>query len=314
MVLALAAVSGVGQAQGFPAKPIRILVPYPPGGATDPLVRLYARKLGERWGQQVVVDHRPGAGGNIASELTARALPDGYTVLLGTVSTLCINPALYANLPFDTVRDFTAVSLLASGAYVLIAHTSLPARSVPELIAYARAQRGQLNYASGGSGGAPHLAMELLKSSAGFEATHVPYKGAGPALIDVLAGQVPMMFAGIAGTLQHLRAGRIVALAVTGRERSAILPEVPTVAQGGLPGYEVDAWYGLTAPAGLPSDIVSRLNQSVAAVAAQPDTRDGLAVLGLEAHTGSPGAFAALIRADLEKWSRVVKASGARAD
>ena len=246
-ILATVALTGVASARAadaYPARPIRFLVPYPPGGSTDPIVRTIGQKLTEAWGQQIVIDNRAGAGGNLATDTTAKSAPDGYTLLLGTVSTICINPSLYAKLPFDPIKDLQPVSLVASGFYLLAVNSGFPAASVKELVALAKSKPGQLNYASGGAGSAPHLAMELLKQMAHIDIAHVPYKGTGPALTDVVGGHVPMLFGSAVSITPLQKAGRVRVLAMTGRQRSKTMPDIPTVAESGYPAFEVDSWYG----------------------------------------------------------------------
>jgi tripartite-type tricarboxylate transporter receptor subunit TctC len=305
---------GHAAADAYPTKPIRFLVPYPPGGSTDPIVRIVAQKLTEAWKEQIVIDNRAGGGGNVATDLVAKASPDGYTVLLGTVSTICINPSLYQKLPFDPVKDLAPVSLIVSGFYLLAAHPAFAPASVAELVALARAKQGQLNYASGGAGSAPHLAMELLKQMAKIELTHVPYKGTGPALNDVLGGHVPMLFGSAASILPLMKAGRIKVLAMTGSKRSNTMPEIPTVAEAGYPGFEVDSWYGVLAPARTPPPIVSALHREIARIVQLPDVRARFAALGLEPVGNDPAQFAKIISNDLARWAGVVKRGNIRID
>lgn len=301
-------------AQTFPSKVIRFVLPYPPGGATDPLARTIGQKLTEYWGQQVVIDYRAGAGGTLASEVVAKTAPDGYTILLGSLSTLCMSPNFFKNVSVDIERDLAPITLLASGAFVLVVHPSLPVRSVKELIALARAKPGQLNYASGAIGGANHLAMELVKTVAGVDLVHIPYNGSGPALINVLSGQVPMMFGSVTSLLPSITTGRLKAVAVTTTKRSSIIPEVPTVAESGLAGFEIDSWYGVLAPAGTPRATISQLNRDIVHVLQIPEVKERLGKQGFETNSNTPEAFAKLIKTDIEKWAKVAKSSGARAD
>jgi tripartite-type tricarboxylate transporter receptor subunit TctC len=301
-------------AQAWPTKPIRLVVPYPPGGSADILARSIGQKLSDGLGQQVVVENRPGAGTAIGAEAVAKAAPDGYTILLGTVSSHAINPALTPGLKYDPVKDFAPVSLVASIPFALIVHPSLPATSVKELIALAKAKPGSLNFSSAGSGTSNHLAGELFKSMTGTFMVHIPYKGSAPALNDLIAGQVQLMFDLVLTTAPHVKSGAVRALAVTGRERSSALPGVPTVAESGVPGYEVSAWFGFFAPAGTPPAVVNALNAETVKTLRLPDLRERLASQGADAVTNSPEQFSALVREELAKWTRVVKASGMKAD
>ena len=257
---ALIAFAGSAIAQNWPAKPVRLIVPYPPGGSADILARAIGQKLAEGMGQQVIIDNRPGAGTAIGAEATAKAAPDGYTIMLGTVSSHAINPALTPGLKYDPVKDFAPVSLVASIPFALIVHPSLPAHSVKELIALAKTKPGALNFSSAGTGTSNHLAGELFKSMTGTFMVHIPYKGSAPALNDLIAGQVQLMFDLVLTTAPHVKSGAVRAIAVTGSERSSALPGVPTVAESGVPGYEVSAWFGFFAPAGTPATIVNALN------------------------------------------------------
>ena len=298
---------------GYPAKAVRVVLPFPPGGAADTLIRPLAVKLADALGQQFVADPRPGANGNIAAEIVARAPADGYTLMFGN-SSLPISVSLYDRLNFDVTKDFTPVSLAAMTPSVLVVHPSLPVRSIKDLIALAKKQPNKLNYASGGVGNTMHLAAALLDTMAGIQMTHVPYKGAGPAIVDVIAGQCDMVFVNIAPVLGHIRAGKAVPIAVTSKTRSSVLPEVPTVAESGMPGYESTTWYGFIGPAGLPRDVVSKLNAAVVNAVAGKDLRDRYIALGAEPETSTPEAFAALIRNDIPAWAKVVKAAGAKAE
>ncbi|MBB1631078.1 MULTISPECIES: tripartite tricarboxylate transporter substrate binding protein [Cupriavidus] len=300
-------------ADNYPTKPLRLVVPFTPGGTTDILARLMAQKLGEALGQTVVVDNRPGAGGNIGAEAVAKAAPDGYTLLMGTLGTQVTNQFLYARMPYDSAKDFAPVTLVANSPNVLLTNATLPVKSVAELIALARQRPGSLNYASTSTGGSPHLSGELLDSMAGVKMQHVPYKGAAPAMTDLLAGQVNLMFDNLPSALAQIQAGKVRALAVTSPQRSPILPDVPTVAESGLPGYVVNSWFGLLAPAGTPPALVARLQQTVAKVLATPEVKQRIEQLGAVPGGDSPAAFAAVIRADTEKWARVIKSAGIQA-
>ena len=312
LVLALAA--ALAAAQTYPTKPIRLVVPFPPGGATDILARDVAQKLTEAWGQSVIVDNRPGAGGNIGSELVAKSSPDGYTLEMGTVGTHAINASLYAKMPYDHVRDFTPVILVAGVPNVLVVNPALPANSVAELIAYAKANPGKLNFASSGNGTSIHLSGELFKVMAGVQITHIPYKGSAPALQDLLGGQVQMMFDNLPPSLPQIKAGKLRALGVTTLTRAPALPDVPTLSESGLPGFEASSWFGILAPAGTPAPIVAKLNAEIAKWLATPEAKEKLAKQGANAAGGTPDDFAKHIAAETAKWAKVVKDSGAKID
>ncbi len=305
-----AAAAPAALAQGWPAKPVRIIVPYPAGGSGDIVARVIAQKMSDGLGQQVTVDNRPGANGNIGTDAVAKSPPDGYTLLLATDIQFAISPALGAKLPYDPARDFEPVSLVAFVELILVAHPSLPANSVQELVALAKSQPGRINYASTGPGSTHHLSIELLKSRGGFDLTHVPYKGAGQALPDLISGQVQLMQLGIPQTLPHLKAGRVKALGVGAAKRLAVLPEVPTVAEQGFPGYEANNSWNLFAPAGTAREIVARLHAEVVRVVALADVRDRFAATGLEPVGSTPEQLAARMREDRAKWSRVIKEAG----
>jgi len=302
------------QAPDYPTKPIRIVVPFPPGGATDILARDVAQKLTESWGQQVIVDNRPGAGGNIGSELVAKSAPDGYTLEMGTVGTHAINASLYAKMPYDHVKDFAPVILVAGVPNVLVVNPALPVNSVQELIAYAKANPGKLNFASSGNGTSIHLSGELFKVMAGVQMTHVPYKGSAPALQDLLGGQVQLMFDNLPPSLPQIKAGKLRALGVTTATRSPALPDVPTIAESGLPGFESSSWFGVLAPAGTPPAVIAKLNAEIATWVASPDAKQKLLAIGANAAGGTPDDFAKHIAAETAKWAKVVKESGAKID
>ena len=310
---ALAAIAGA-QAPAYPTKPIRLVVPFPAGGATDILAREVAKHLTDAWGQSVVVDNRPGAGGNIGSELVAKAAPDGYTLEMGTVGTHAINASLYSKMPYDHVRDFVPVILVAGVPNVLEVNPALPVNSVQELIAYAKANPGKLNFASSGSGTSIHLSGELFKVMAGVQMTHVPYKGSAPALQDLLGGQVQLMFDNLPPSLPQIKAGKLRALAVTSAGRAPALPDTPTVAEAGLPGFEASSWFGVLAPAGTPPEIVNKLNAEIAKWLASPGAKEKLANVGANIAGGTPEDFARHIQAETAKWAKVVKESGAKVD
>ncbi len=313
LVCSIGLCAGNGLAQSYPVKPIRFVVPYPAGGGVDTLARLIAPRLAERLGQQVVVDNRGGAGGNIGTELAARAAPDGYTMVMGAAA-LAINVSLYDKLSFDPVRDFAAVSLLAATPNIVAVHPSLQVRSMRDLIALAKATSGGINYASAGNGTTSHLAAELLKSMAKINLVHVPYKGTTPALIAILSGEVPLMLAPALTVLPHINGGKLRGLAITSRSRSAALPELRTVAESGLPGYEASQWYGVLVPAGTPQEIVDLLNREIAGIMRMTEVTERLAREGSIPVGGTPQQFAVYLRDEITKWSRVVKVSGARVD
>jgi tripartite-type tricarboxylate transporter receptor subunit TctC len=297
----------------YPAKPVRLIVPYPPGGGTDTLARLLTQKLGETLGQQVVLENRPGAGANIGTELAAKAPADGYTLLLSTIAN-AISASLYAKLNYDLARDFAPVTLLATTPHIVVVHPSLPVTSIRDLIALAKTRPGQLAYSSSGSGTPSHLAGELFNTMAGIKMTHVPYKGGGPSVISMLSGETAAGFATTPSVLQHVRSGKLRGLAVTTDRRSPSTPDLPTVAEAGLPGYAAGSWYGLVAPVGTPRDIIARLHTETLKVLRLPDVKERLDATGFEVLTSTPEEYAAFTRSEIEKWAKVVKASGARAD
>mgnify|MGYP006278062395 FL=1 len=298
----------------WPERPIRMVIPFPAGGATDFMARAMGGKLGERLGQPVVVDNRGGAGGAIAAEAAAQAAADGYTLFFATMGTLAINPALMPRLRYDPVKDFSPIALTHATANMLVLHPSVNARSVPELIALARARPGALSFGSAGNGSSSHLSGEMFKALAGVDLLHVPYKGTAPALTDLLAGRLSMMFDTASVYIEHVRAGKLRALGVTSAQRLAAVPEIPALAEAGLPGYDVSIWLGVLAPANTPREVVLRLNQELGRVMADSELRKQLADAGIEPRHGTPEAFAELIRNEIAKWARVVKASGAKAD
>ena len=314
LFVAFAALPAAAQGGAYPAKPIRLVVPFPAGGTTDILARAVAQKLSETWSQQVIVDNRPGAGGNIGSDLVAKAAPDGYTLLMGTVGTHAINPSLYAKMPYDHVKDFTPVILVAGVPNVLEVNPSLPVHSVQELIAYAKANPGKLNFASSGNGTSIHLSGELFKSMTGVQMVHVPYKGSAPALADLIGGQVQLMFDNLPSSLQFIKAGKLRALAVTSSARSSALPDLPTLAESGLPGFEASSWFGVLAPAHTPPAIVAKLNAAIGAWLATPEAKEKLSAQGAIPAGGPPEAFVKHIADETAKWAKVVKASGAHID
>ncbi|WP_043420035.1 tripartite tricarboxylate transporter substrate binding protein [Cupriavidus basilensis] len=298
-------------ADTWPSKPIQLLIPYPPGGSADLLARPVAAKLQERLGQPVVLDYRPGAGGTIASQQLARAKPDGNTLIV-VLAAHAINASLYPKLPYDTRKDFAPVSLVANLPLILAGSPSLKARTVPELIAAAKAAPGQLTFASAGNGNTGHLAGELFDSLAGVKMTHVPYKGSAQVVNAMLAGEVQLTFDSISTSMPHIRSGRLKALAVTSGKRAALAPDVPTLSEAGVPGFDINGWYAVLAPAGTPPAIVERLSKEIAAVLTQPDLRANLASNGYEPVGSTPAALGAHIDAEITRWSKVVKESGAR--
>ncbi len=301
------------RAQSYPGKPIRLIVPFPAGGSGDIFARLIAVRLTENLGEQVVVDNRGGAGGNIGYEVAARAAPDGYTMLFASAP-LAINVSLYRKLAFDPLKDFTAVSLLAKTPNILTVHPSLPVKSVKELLALAKSRPGQVNYASGGSGTTHHLTAELLKTMARIDLVHVPYKGSAPAIIAVLSGEVPLMIAPALLVLPHVKTGKLRALAITSAQRAAALMDLPTMGESGLPGYEASQWYGVMVPVGTPAGIVTRLNSEVVRIVQTPEMHARLVADAAISVGSTPRQFATYVRSEIVKWEKVVKFSGARVD
>ncbi|HEY6821709.1 MAG TPA: tripartite tricarboxylate transporter substrate binding protein [Burkholderiales bacterium] len=297
----------------YPNKPIRLIAPFPPGAVVDTLCRTIAVPMGELLGQPVVVENRTGAGGNIGMDLVAKAPADGYTVGMGGIGTHGINPSVYARMPFDPVRDFVPITFVASNINVLVVNPSVPARDVAELVSYAKANPGKLAFGSAGIGTSQHLAGELFKQVAGIDMAHVPYKGAGPAVSDLIAGQIPLMFADISAALGHIRSGRLRALGVTTRERTPLL-DVPTLIEQGVADFDVNAWFGLLAPAGTPPEIIAKLNGAGVKALGAPATRERLQSLGLNPAPGTPEEFARFIRAELDRWSKVARAVNIRAE
>ena len=301
-------------AQNYPTKAVRLIVGFPAGGTSDIMARLTGQKLSEAWGQTFIIDNRPGAGGNIGTELVAKAAPDGYTLLVSPGSTLTSNPAVYSKVPFDTVRDFAPVTMIAGVPNALVVHPSVPVTNVKELIALAKASPGQLAYASTGAGQSTHLSAELLKTSAGINLIHVPYKGSAPALTDIVAGQVSVMFDNLPSVLPFIKSGRLKPLAVSSAARSRALPEVPTVAESALPGFDVTVWFGVLAPAATSRDIVNRLNAEIVKAIKTPDMRERFTQQGADPIGNTPEDFAAVIKRDLAKWAKVVKDANIKLD
>jgi tripartite-type tricarboxylate transporter receptor subunit TctC len=313
-VVTAAAASSLALAQSYPSKTVRMIVPFPPGGTTDILGRLAAQKLSDTLGHQVIVDNRPGAGGNIGAELAAKSPADGYTLLAAPGSTLTIHPSLYAKLPFDPLRDFAPITMLAAVPNLLVVHPSLPVKSVKDLIALAKAKPGELNYASTGAGQSTHLSMELFKNMAGVKITHVPYKGSAPAISDLMGGHVLLMFDNMPSALPQAKAGKLRGVAVSTSKRSPVMPSVPTVSESGLPGFEVSVWFSVLAPANTPREIIDRLNAVLVKALHTPDMRERLASQGAEAIGNTPEAFAAQMKADIAKWAKVVRDSNIKLD
>jgi tripartite-type tricarboxylate transporter receptor subunit TctC len=296
-------------AQTWPAKPLRFIVPFPPGGGNDTIARLMAQKLSAPLGQQVIVDNRPGAGGTIGAEAAARAPGDGYTMFLAGVATHGINPNLRKKLPYDALKDFEAVSLIASAPLLVVVHPSLPVKSVKDLVAVARSRPGQINYASNGAGGSSHLGVELFNMMTGTKMVHVPYKGLAPALTDLLSGEVQVMFSSAVAMLPQVKAGRLRAIAMTGSKRSAAIPNVPTVAEAGVPGYETGSWYGVVVPAGTPRAVVDRLSREIQGIVKSADITSKLNEEAVIPVGSTPEAFDKHIRAELARWAKVIKAA-----
>ena len=298
----------------YPSKPIRLVVPFPPGGPLDLAARAIGQKLTEAWGQPVVVENKPGAGGNIGADLVAKSAPDGYTLVMGALSTHAVNPHLYAKMPYDALKDFAPVTLVATTPNVLVINPTVQANSVKELIALAKSSPGKLSFASGSNGSAGHLSGELFKSLAQIDIVHVPYKGGAPAMQDLLGGQVQFMFDNLANSMAQIKAGKLKAIAVTTSKRSALAPELPTMAEVGVPGFDISTWYGIMAPSGTPPEIVRKLNAEVVRFLASDDAREKLKAQGAEPAPMSPEQFDAFIRAENSKYAKIVKDSGARVD
>lgn len=310
----LAALPPGAAAQAYPNKPIRLIVPYPAGGSSDVMARIVAEKLTTALAVQIVVENRSGAGGNIAASVAARAPADGYTLFFGAAGPLAVNPALYEKLPFDPVKDFMPIGLVGKMPLFLAVPVSLPANSLKELIELAKAKPGQLNFASSGIGGTTHLAMEVLKSQTGANLTHVPYKGTAAGVADMLGGSIQAIFDAWPTTGPHVQAGKLKFLAVGTANRSALEPQLPTVAESGFPGFDLYVWYGLMAPAGTPPEVIAKLSSETAKVMAQADLNDRFASIGMEPMTSTPEQFAAHLRAETAKWAKIVRDSGARAE
>jgi len=314
LLLAIPAVPSIALAQAWPSKPIKWVVPFAPGGTTDILARTVGEKLGAALGQPVIVENRPGAGGGVGADFVAKSPPDGYTLVGGTISTHAINASLYKSLPYDPVRDFVPITLIARLPNLLVINPNVPAKNVAELVTLMKANPGKYTFASSGNGTSQHLSGELFKSIAGVDMQHVPYKGSPPALQDVVGGQVTMTFDNITTALPLAKAGNLRALAVTTAQRSAVAPEIPTMAEAGLPGYEIGSWQGVFAPAGTPPEIVRRLNTEIVRILKSPEVHDKLIALGAEPVGNSVDEFTAMVKSEVVKWADVVKRSGARVD
>ena len=301
-------------AQSYPSRPVKLVVPFPPGGPLDIIGRAIAQKLTEAWGQSVVVDNRPGAGGNIGADVVAKSPPDGYTVVMGALSTHAVNPSLYAKMPYDAVKDFAPITLVAVTPNVLVVNASLPVGSAKEFIAYAKANSGKLAFGSGSNGSAGHLAGELFKVETATEIVHVPYKGGAPATQALLAGDTQFMFDNLANAMPQVKAGKLKALAVTTATRSKLAPELPTMAEAGLPGFDISTWFGLLAPAMTPRPIIAKWNDEVTKILNSADMRERLVAQGAEPAPSTPEQFAAFIQSEIPKYARIVKVSGAKVD
>jgi tripartite-type tricarboxylate transporter receptor subunit TctC len=303
----------MAMAQGYPNKPVKLVVPYPPGGPTDIVARLVAQKLGDQMGQPFVIENKPGAGGNPGAEAVARSAPDGYTLLVATTAH-AINLSLFSKLSYQLLKDFAPVSQLTSGPLVIVTNPALPVKNVAELIALAKSKNKGLNFASSGNGQSTHLSAELFNAMADVKMSHIPYKGSAPALIDVMGGQTDLMFDTMLSAMPHIRAGKLKALAVTSAQRSPIAPDLPTVAESGLGGYEAIAWNGLLAPAGTPADVVARLNAEIKKALEQPEVKQRFDAQGFTASWNTPEVFDSFLKAEVDKWAKVVKVSGATVD
>jgi tripartite-type tricarboxylate transporter receptor subunit TctC len=312
-IAALAAATVVS-AQSYPTKPLKMIVPFPPAGSTDISARAVAARLGERLGQPVVIENKPGAGGNIGTDMAAKAPADGYTLVVGTVGTHAINQSLYSKMPYDNLRDFAPVVLLSTTPNVLVTQPGFPANSVKEVIARAKAKPGEMTFASSGSGTSIHLSGELFNSMAGTKMQHIPYKGSGPMLIDLMSGTTNIAFDNLSASMPHIKGGKLKALATTGSKRSPALPDLPTVSEAGLTGYDSTSWNAIYVPAGTPKEIVERLNRELRAILESPETRKFFAEQGAEAGGGTPEQLGAFTRAETAKWAKVVRDSGAKVD
>lgn len=315
--LCAAALLGWGalaSAQNYPTKSVRFVIPFAPGGSTDTLARAMGGKLSELLGQQVVIDNRPGANGDIGTSIVARAVPDGYTIVLGYIANFGIGPSLYDKMPYDPVKDFAPVTQVAGASNILVIHPSVPAKNFKEFIAYAKANPKKVTFASASVASVGHLTGELLNDLAGIDMVHVPYKGSGQAISDLVGGHIKVMISGMASTLPHVRSGKLRGIATTGAKRTPATPDLPTIAESGFPGFEATSWFGVLAPAGTPKPVIARLNKDIIRALQDPAVAKRLADVGFEITTGTPEQFAAYIKSEIKKWAKVVKASGAKAE
>jgi tripartite-type tricarboxylate transporter receptor subunit TctC len=313
-VLALCIASAALGQGAYPSKPVRLIVPFPPGGAVDYYARAVQNRLAETLGQPIVIENRAGASGMVGAELVAKSPPDGYTVLVGNIASLAMNVGIYSKMPYDPAKDLTPIMRTVAVDYAMVVHPSVPARTVADFVAYARANPGKLSYGSAGSGSAPHLSTELFKQRAGIDIVHIPFKGGGPMVTDLLGGQIQMVIADQANLMPHVKAGKLRALAVGTLARSAVYPDLPTIAESGYPGFEARAWQGIAGPAGMPPDVVKQLQAAIAKVMAMPDVRARLVEGGLDPIVSTPEEFGEFIRTEIAKWSKVAKDVGARVD
>jgi tripartite-type tricarboxylate transporter receptor subunit TctC len=311
--LALALAALLAQAQPYPSKPIRLIVPFAPGGSADLVGRLIAQEISASWSQPVVVENKPGASGMIGNDFVAKSAPDGYTLTVGTLGPFAVNQTLYDKVPYDNVRDFAPVTLTGISSHILVAHPSMPVQNVDELIALAKAKPGQLTFASSGTGNATHLTFELFKARAGIEIVHVPYKGGGPAMADLVGGQVLFSFASMASAVPFVKAGRLRAIAASGGQRSALFPDVPTVDESGLPGFASEDWQGILAPAKTPSEVVAKLNGEIARILTLPEVKAKLTAVGFDPKPSTPQWFGQFIQAETLKWAKLLKSIGIKA-
>lgn len=301
-------------AQAFPSKPVKLVIPFPPGGSLDNVGRLIAQKLSEAWGQQVVIENKPGAGGNIGADAVAKSPPDGYTAVMGALSTHAVNPSLYRTMPYDAAKDFAPISNVAITPNVLIVSVKSPIHTLPELIAYAKANPGKVNFGSGSNGSAGHLAGELFKIDTGTDVMHIPYKGGAPALQALLAGDTQFMFDNLANAMAQVKGGTVRPIAVTTAQRSKLAPDLPTMAEAGMPGFDISTWFGLLAPAGTPPEVIAKWNADVVKVLNSPEVREKMLAQGAEPSPTTPAEFAAFIAKERDKYAKIVKASGAKVD
>src|SRR5688572_10348875 len=310
----LALVPFAAHSQAFPAKPVKLVIPFPPGGSLDNVGRLLAQKISESWGQTIVVENRPGAGGNVGADAVAKSPADGYTVVMGALSTHAVNPSLYPKMPYDAVKDFAPISNVAITPNVLTVNAGLPVNSLKELIAYAKAHPGKVNFGSGSNGSAGHLAGELFKVETGTDVAHIPFKGGAPATQALVAGDTQFMFDNLANAMAQLKGGRIKALAVTTAQRSKLAPDLPTMAEAGMPGFDISTWFGILAPAGTPPETIAKWNAELVKALNAPDVREKMLAQGAEPAPSTPAEFAAFIARERDKYARIIKASGAKVD